>query len=642
MTDSSISPDFFALFEDHRLPMLLIRPEDGRIFRANNAACEFYLYQREKLEAMTVFHINVLPEIEVRSLMQDVVTGQRSDFFFTHRLSSGEIRHVEVFSTKVIHGKSELLHSIIVDATARAERHVLVDERDAAVAERRRSALQAHNLQNLIDSTDDMVLVADLEGKLLYANQAFCRALAISRNDAIGANVLDFHPVTVREEAKVIFEQMLTGEREVCPLPISRNDGSLLSVQTRIWKGLWNESECIFANIKNLTESLSRQVQLEEVFQSSPVPMVLSNGEDGAICQVNGAFVEHTGFSAAEVLGRRSVELGLWDDVVAFGEVQRLLLDSRQLDSVKMSYKRKEGERRIGLFSGRRFSVGTQDFVLTVMSDITAVEAARRELTHERSRLAAIIEGTKVGTWEWNVQTGETRFNEEWARICGYSLAELAPPSIDTWLSMAHAEDLEDSKELLDRHFAGQTEHYECEARMRHKDGHWVWVLDRGKVASWTADGRPEWMYGTHQDISERKAFEAELRHRVAFEELLVATSSALFAASEEELDTLLDEVLRLFGEFIDVERSYLFLFDGEKELMNNTHEWCAEGISPEKDNLQGVPVALFPAWMETLRTGGLVHIPDVSALPPEWSAEREILEPQGIQSLLALPVSGP
>ncbi|MEH8136783.1 PAS domain-containing protein, partial [Aeromonas veronii] len=82
-------------------------------------------------------------------------------------------------------------------------------------------------------------------------------------------------------------------------------------------------------------------------------------------------------------------------------------------------------------------------------------------------------------------------FNEEWARIVGYKLQELEPISIVTWVKLTHPEDLQKSEQLLKQHFAGELPFYECEARMRHKDGHWIWVLDRGKVGKWDRDGKP-------------------------------------------------------------------------------------------------------------------------------------------------------
>lgn len=143
-----------------------------------------------------------------------------------------------------------------------------------------------------------------------------------------------------------------------------------------------------------------------------------------------------------------------------------------------------------------------------------AQQASERTLRLERRRLQNILDGTQVGTWEWNIQSGATVFNQRWAEIVGYRLAELEPVSIDTWLRLAHPEDLQRSNELLQRHFAGELPFYECEARIKHKDGHWVWVADRGQVLEWSADGRPLMMYGTQKDITARKQAEAALRQR--------------------------------------------------------------------------------------------------------------------------------
>lgn len=142
---------------------------------------------------------------------------------------------------------------------------------------------------------------------------------------------------------------------------------------------------------------------------------------------------------------------------------------------------------------------------------VDSIKESRETLRIERRRLKNTITGTRSGTWEWNIQTGDTVFNDRWADIAGYTLEELEPISIDTWMKLAHPEDLKRSAELLDKHFRGELDYYECEARMRHKDGHWVWVLDRGSVQSWDENGQPLLMYGTHQDITERKQAEASL-----------------------------------------------------------------------------------------------------------------------------------
>ena len=144
--------------------------------------------------------------------------------------------------------------------------------------------------------------------------------------------------------------------------------------------------------------------------------------------------------------------------------------------------------------------------------DYTERMHAERALHENQVRLSNVIEGTQAATWEWNVQTGETVFNERWAEIVGFTLKDLAPASIQTWLDLAHPEDLKKSEEQLAKVFAKTEQYYDCECRMKHRDGSWVWVHDRGKVIEWGTDGKPVRMVGTHTDITERKQAEEALR----------------------------------------------------------------------------------------------------------------------------------
>ena len=96
-------------------------------------------------------------------------------------------------------------------------------------------------------------------------------------------------------------------------------------------------------------------------------------------------------------------------------------------------------------------------------------------------------------------------FNDRWAEIIGYSIEELEPLNVETWRQNTHPDDLQKATLALEQHFRKETETYECELRMRHKLGGWVWVLASGKVVEWDTDGKPLRMAGTHLDISGRK-----------------------------------------------------------------------------------------------------------------------------------------
>ncbi|PKL19906.1 MAG: hypothetical protein CVV48_15645 [Spirochaetae bacterium HGW-Spirochaetae-4] len=131
-----------------------------------------------------------------------------------------------------------------------------------------------------------------------------------------------------------------------------------------------------------------------------------------------------------------------------------------------------------------------------------------QELGENHDRLASLIEATRVGTWEWDIPTGIMSFNERWAQMLGYSLEELEPQHIQVWKDLMHPQDLKVSESLLEKVFSRDVDYYELECRMKHKDGHWVWVLERGKVVSWSPRNVPLQMAGTHDDISGRKRIE--------------------------------------------------------------------------------------------------------------------------------------
>ncbi|WP_158611837.1 PAS domain S-box protein [Guyparkeria sp. SCN-R1] len=150
--------------------------------------------------------------------------------------------------------------------------------------------------------------------------------------------------------------------------------------------------------------------------------------------------------------------------------------------------------------------------MFVIVHDITERERAEKSLERERERLRNVIEGTNVGTWEWNIQTGETVFNQRWAEMVGYELSELEPTTIGTWERFAHPDDLAHSASALQACFHREKDYYEVEVRMRHREGHWIWVLDRGRILEWDADGKPLRMWGTHQDITARKQMEQDLQ----------------------------------------------------------------------------------------------------------------------------------
>lgn len=149
---------------------------------------------------------------------------------------------------------------------------------------------------------------------------------------------------------------------------------------------------------------------------------------------------------------------------------------------------------------------------LCVARDITKLKESEEELRKERRRLDNVIEGTNAGTWELDVQLKEFKIDKKCAEILGYSLEELSIVKLDLWTTLIYPEDLESTLKTVRKHLSGETEYYEHEYRLKHRNGEYVWILSRGKVLSWDKRKNPLFMFGTNMDITKRKMVEEKIK----------------------------------------------------------------------------------------------------------------------------------
>lgn len=141
------------------------------------------------------------------------------------------------------------------------------------------------------------------------------------------------------------------------------------------------------------------------------------------------------------------------------------------------------------------------------------------------------------------------------------------------------------------------------------------------------------------RDVSNQHKIENKLQSLSRLHQLIVEFSSRLFQSKLDEIDTSINITLAKLGDYAEVDRVYIFDYDLPGDVVNNTYEWCSNGTNPEIENLQGIPFSFVPRWKEKFNNREHVYIPLISEIDEEYHAEKEILEPQGIQSLLALPM---
>ncbi len=176
-----------------------------------------------------------------------------------------------------------------------------------------------------------------------------------------------------------------------------------------------------------------------------------------------------------------------------------------------------------------------------------------------------------------------------------------------------------------------------CTYPIRGLNGVTLPVETRATQGRW--NGAPA-LFAVSRDLTAQQEARSAAEHLAEMGRLLVKLSADLMNSTPADVDTAIQLALATVGTFCRVDRSYLFLFDPQERYTDNTHEWCAEGITPEIANLQQVPVTAMPAWMKALRRSENIYFENVAAMGDEWAFERELLLAQGIQSVLVVPLT--
>lgn len=226
--------------------------------------------------------------------------------------------------------------------------------------------------------------------------------------------------------------------------------------------------------------------------------------------EVNSIFEKRTGLKKENIIGKRLFKSFLYMDSGEFERlnyyVKKAVTEGKQ--EFELYYRAINKWYRINLYSPKK------DCIMMYFIGITNEKNQMIEIENSRKRMENIIEGTNVGTWELNLKTGEYFYNDRWAEMLGYTLEELSPINNMTWRSLVNPDDLEYQLARVEKFFNKEIEFYDDEYRMIHKDGSVVWVQDRGKIISFTKDGKPHIVCGTHTDITKRKNLEIEKKKK--------------------------------------------------------------------------------------------------------------------------------
>ena len=495
-------------------------------------------------------------------------------------------------------------------------------------------------LNAILEALPDLLFIVKDDGTFIdfIANEH--AELALPREQIIGGNLANiFPPELTKLGLRKIKECLNNHQLVVYDYPISVN-GKEHFFEARVTP-FSNNSVIILSH--DITEKKISELtitKLSMAVNQSPTIKVITDLK-GNIEYVNKAFTTITGYKTDEVMGKnpRVLQSGKTPKNT-YKELWKTILSGKAWHGEWIN-KKKNGEHyweEVSI-SPVYNNQGKLINFLAVKQDITErkhneeeIQKLNRDLEQkvvERTRelqlrTRELEEFFSISPDLLSISTLEGKMlkvNKAWENLLGISGKEIED---NNYLDYTHPDDVLMTKEAINL-LKKDNELIHFTNRLKAHNGEYRFI-------EWHTTISNNMAYSAARDVTQQK-----LKENIESE--LFDISVQLSGVSHNNINTAINDALKRVGRFIDTDRAYIFEFDEEETHMNNTFEWCNNGISCEIENLQNLPTEIFPAWMETLKQRKNVIIPAVNQLPESWKAERDILEPQDIQSVLVIPM---
>jgi diguanylate cyclase (GGDEF)-like protein/PAS domain S-box-containing protein len=250
---------------------------------------------------------------------------------------------------------------------------------------------------------------------------------------------------------------------------------------------------------------------------------------------------------------------------------------------------------------------------LAIQSTVRSAETLRES----EERLKYVLEGSQVGYWDWNIETGQVQRNKYWAEMLGYTLEEIQF-TVKQWTDLHHPDDRERAWKSIQDHLEGRSPEHRLEYRMRTRDGQYKWILDQAKIVKRDSQGKPLRMSGTHTDITGRKQVEEREKEERALAEALRDSAAAL--NSTLDFDDVLDRIMDNVGRVVPHDAANLMLLndDGDTLSIESHRGYLERGVKKEDIECQ-FSLATMPILVDAARSGKSIATPDTRT-DPSWT----------------------
>ncbi len=377
------------------------------------------------------------------------------------------------------------------------------------VEEGRRLALVARR-------TNNVVVITDAERRIVWANDAFTRLSGYTLEEVAGSRPAHFLHSGLTDPATLAHIRERLDQQQPVRAEIlnqAKNDRTYW-VDVDI-QPLHDDNGVLTGFIAvetDITDQVLQRERLRALLNTLPAGVVEYSAESAAIVDCNDAACHVLGLTRDQMMGRSSVEGGwraIREDLTPYpGEahpVHRSLVTGQEFRGEMMGIITGSGDQRW-------LNVNTAP-IRGAEGEITGAVACFVDVTEQRAQrmlLQMALHAANIGTWQWRIDGGEHEWSEASCRMLGFGVDEFRD-QIPNCRERIHPADLAKSDAALRAHLEDPTRPYVSEIRMRHREGHWVWVQVFGEVLERDATAEVQRMVGIHIDISDRKRHEDAL-----------------------------------------------------------------------------------------------------------------------------------
>lgn len=370
-------------------------------------------------------------------------------------------------------------------------------------------------ISSILSTLPDIVFVIDRELRFLLCNDH--PDLPVSRLQLLGRSIVEALPDRLASGLITNVNQAFTASTQITARSHTIVD-SEKTFEVRCRKIDEKEVLVILRDTTEQTKVTAENERLSEFAKQTTNGVVITD-DLGYTVWTNKAFSEITGYSAAEIIGKKpgKVLQGPDTDPQTVATIKDALIKSESFNVDIINYSKTGAEYWVRISSNPMWdSDGNLRGYIAIQTNITKEKQDEEYIRQSDTLLKAVIDANTIGTWQFNIQTGQLHINDNWAALLGYELHELEPTDRTTWERLTHPDDLPYCLDQLERHSEGLVPDYNANMRMKHKNGDWVWINTRGRITTRTNDGKPQWSLGTHFDISAQKNAETTLEQTSA------------------------------------------------------------------------------------------------------------------------------